>query len=211
MTSTIALDLAGHGGPAEAVAPVATARRRRGWRLSRLTVGTLAGLLAAADMFWIASLQGAVGSIERNATEAVPRWFQGLAVTVPFTVLAVWAALRLTARWVGHRRESARIAVALVMSAVFTACVGTAYATVTAYVDYQWQADHLEQLHGDHEIIGACLGVCWAKQETLHAHLRGVGYASALMVVTNLILGAWVLALRGGRLWQRRTLRTVAA
>jgi hypothetical protein len=209
--STVALDLVGHGAPAEAVAPVATARRPRGWRLSRLTVGGLAGVLLAADMFWVTSLHGAVGAIERLQTEPVERWLRGSLVSLPFYVLAVWAALRITQRLVGRRRELLRLSVALVLTAVLTAIVGSGHAAATAYVDYQWQADHLEQVHQDHELIGACVGLCWAKQETLNAHMKGVGYAAVLMVGTNLILGAWVLALRGGRLWQRRTPRTVVA
>lgn len=203
--STIALDLAGHGdGPVEAVAPVATARRTRGWRLSRLTVAGLAGVLIAADMFWITSLHGAVGAIARLETEPVPRWFRGIAIGLPFYVLAVWISLRLTARFVGRRPELLRLGVALVLTAVLTTLAGSGQAAVAAYVDYQWQADHLEQIHDGHELVGACVGLCWAKQETLNAHVRGITSAAGLMLVTNLILGAWVLALRGGRLWQRR-------
>jgi hypothetical protein len=209
--STVALDLAGHGGSATAVAPVASARRPRGWRLSRLTVGGLAGVLVAADMFWITSLHGAVGAIERLQTEPVERWLRGSLTALPFYVLAVWGALRLTQRLVGRRRESVRLGVALVLTVILTTLVGTGHASVTAYVDYQWQAEHLEQVHQDHELIGACVGLCWAKQETLDAHVKGVSYAAVLMGVTNLILGAWVLALRGGRLWQRRTPRRGAA
>lgn len=209
--SAVALDLAGHGVPAEVVAPVAATRRRRGWRLSRLTVGGLAGVLLAADMFWITSLHGAVGAIGRLQTEPVERWLRGSLISLPFYVLAVWAALRLTQRLVGRRRELVRLSTALILTAILTTIVGTGHAAVTAYVDYQWQADHLEQVHTDHELIGACVGLCWAKQETLNAHMKGISYAAALMVVTNLILGAWVLALRGGRLWQRRTPRPVTA
>ena len=202
---TIAFDLTGHGDAASAAAPARGVRRpRRGWRLSRLTVGGLAVVLLAADLFWITSLQGAVGSIERNATQAVPRWLEALAFTLPFAVAAVWGALRLTARLVGRRHELVRIGVALLLCTVLVTGVATAYGAITAYVDYQWQADHLEQLHDGHDLVGACVGVCWAKQETRAAHVRGLTSAAALMLVTNLILGAWVLALRGGRLWQRR-------
>jgi hypothetical protein len=204
VTSALSLDLAGHGGPAGTVAPVATARRRRGWRLSRLTVAGLTGVLLAADMFWVTSLHGAVGAIERLQTGAAQRWLQGSLVMLPLFGVAVWGALRLTERLVGRRRESIRLGVALLLTSVLTTVAGAGYAAVTAYSDYQWQADHLEQLHDGHEVIGACVGLCWAKQETVNAHLRGVGYAAVLMVVTNLILGAWVLAVRGGRLWQRR-------
>ena len=33
------------------------------------------------------------------------------------------------------------------------------------------------------------------------AHVRAVGYASLVLLIANLVLVVWVLALRGGRLW----------
>jgi hypothetical protein len=50
----------------------------------------------------------------------------------------------------------------------------------------------------------ACTGLCAARQPTLRVHVRAVKYASALLLITNLVLVALVLALRSDRLWRRR-------
>ena len=46
-----------------------------------------------------------------------------------------------------------------------------------------------------------CVGLCSAQHATLLAHVRAVGYASLVLLISNLVLVLWVLALRGGRLW----------
>ena len=204
MTAVISLDLSDRG---RDVSPL---RSRRAWRLSRATVGGLALAMVAADIFWVTSLHGAVGSIQRTETSPLNRWVRDSLIMLPLYVAAVWAALRLTQRWVGRRREIVRLAVALGLAVVFASAAGTAYASATAWWDYQRQADYLEELHAGHTIIGACVGLCASKHDTVQGHLRGIGFSAILMVVSNVILGAWVIALRGGRLWQRRTARATA-
>lgn len=167
--------------------------------------------MLAADIFWVTSLHGAVGSIQRTETSPLNRWVRDSLIMLPLYVAAVWAALRLTQRLVGRRRELVRLGVALALAVVLATAAGTAYAASTAWYDYQRQASYLEDLHAGHTVIGACVGLCASKHDTVQAHLRGIGFSAILMVVSNVILGAWVLALRGGRLWQRRTVRTTTA
>ena len=50
---------------------------------------------------------------------------------------------------------------------------------------------------------GACTGPCAIKQATLKMHVRAVLYTGMRMLITNLVLVAWVMALRSDRLWRR--------
>jgi hypothetical protein len=49
--------------------------------------------------------------------------------------------------------------------------------------------------------LTTCTAACVARNLTVMADVRAVGYASVVLLITNLALVLWVLALRGGRLW----------
>lgn len=46
--------------------------------------------------------------------------------------------------------------------------------------------------------------MCAARHETFVVHVRATLYSSVVVLVTNLMLVVWVLAIRGGRLWAPR-------
>jgi hypothetical protein len=49
-----------------------------------------------------------------------------------------------------------------------------------------------------------CDAICQAKAATWNVHVRAFWLAAGLIAVTNTIVVAWALALRGGTLWARR-------
>ena len=64
-----------------------------------LTVGALAVLMAVVDTFWLTSLQGAIGAIERSQGP-FNHWLRGLVVMVPlFAVVIVWVVSRAGRRY----------------------------------------------------------------------------------------------------------------
>ncbi len=90
-------------------------------------------------------------------------------------------------------------------------------AASSAY-DYHFQTRHLElehQLMGHTQVAAssssftqagteaACTGLCASVRETFNVHVRAVFYSSVVMLITNLVLVLWVLALRSDRLWRR--------
>ena len=73
-------------------------RGRRGvpWR----TVVALAAVLAYADGFWLISLRGAIGAIERTDRQ-FPSWFVESTTVLPVFAFAVLGAMTLALRWFG--------------------------------------------------------------------------------------------------------------
>ena len=49
----------------------------------------------------------------------------------------------------------------------------------------------------------ACTALCESVRNTFNSHVRAVFYFSVVMLITNLVLVLWVLALRSDRLWRR--------
>jgi hypothetical protein len=169
-----------------------------------LTVVALAVLMDAADTFWLTSIQGAVGAIERAQTPFAS-WVRTSALLLPLFLLAVLSALALARRSFRPPLRTTRtvVAAALLVVAAGTV-VGTAELAVSAVYDYKVQSRHLEQVHATHPGAlhehGGCTGLCAAKRATLQVDARAVSYGSAGILATNLLLVAWVIALRGGRL-----------
>ena len=184
-------------------------------RISKATIAVLAVTIAYVDGFWSTSLQGAVGAIE-NVGEPFDRWLRGATAMLPVHALAVTGALMLTRRWVAHRRELMQVLTAVLLTAASTTLVSIGETTVRATIDYRAQVRGIELIHADHDGTPsasdaastdghACGGACTAaKDATLRTHVRGIGLASIVIAITNLVLVVWGLALRGGRLWHAR-------
>lgn len=173
--------------------------RRPSWP----TVAVLAVLLAFVDGFWIVSLQGAVGAIERTQSPFT-RWLRDSTVMAVVMVGAVLLALGLARRWSARRNRSRRVAgvVAALAVVVLATAASVAQAGATSAYDYRLQSRAIGQMHNAHDhVAGLCGAVCLARQATVDAHLRGIGYLTLVLLVTNLVVVAWGLALRGGRLW----------
>lgn len=184
-------------------------------------VAALSVFLAGADMFHVISLQGAVGSIERNQS-AFELWLRITALSLPFFVVAVVLSLRVVRRRVGPSMRTLRtIAPAALLVVLTTGVVGMGAAAANAAVDYRLQAAAAVKTASVHAHTAApaaadgtgrnnarCLGACRAKRQTLAAHAKGLGLLTPVMLGTNLVVVAWGVALAGGSLDPRRR-RTV--
>ena len=77
--------------------------------------------MAYADGFWMISLRGAVGAIERTE-EPFASWLRESTLVLPVFVFAVLGALTLALRWFGPvLRKSSTVLTALLIVAAGTA------------------------------------------------------------------------------------------
>ena len=198
-----------HGSPAHRQTP----RLSVNWA----TVIVCAVVIAYADGYWVTSLRGAVGAIEVNQ-RPFTRWLRDSTLMLPLVLMAVLATLTLTRRWLGRsRREIAQVGTAALLIIVISSAVSIAGVATTSAYDYNIQAANLGQIHSSHvtsvavdpgapkassDVTSGALDA--ARHATLMAHVRAVGDASVVLLITNLVLVAWALALRGGRLWASR-------
>jgi hypothetical protein len=164
------------------------------------TVLPLAAVIAYADGFWMISLRGAVGSIERTQAPFTS-WLRESTLALPLYVLAVLGALTLALRLFGPRPPTAKTlpATAALITAAGTLAAVAQMAASSAY-DYHLQSNQLQLMNS----MGAtCAGAnCLPelKQASLLLQVHAVGAGAVIMLVTNLVLVGWVLALKGGRL-----------
>jgi hypothetical protein len=160
---------------------------------------TFAAVLATADWFWVISLRGAVGAADRTHSPFV-LWLEGSALLTPLYAFAVLAALALAHRWFGPvpRRPRTVIATSLLILATCT-LAGAGVLIVSGAYDLRLQLGML-----DHMIpMGtSCTESCkeLQKDATRTLQLQAFGFGSLILLVTNLVLVGWILALRGGRL-----------
>jgi hypothetical protein len=163
------------------------------------TVLTFAGVLTVADWFWVISLRGAVGAIERTRDPFIS-WVQGSALLLPLFAFAVLGALALAVRRFGTELGRPR---AVVLTGLFiaVACTlaGLAALLVSGAYDYRLQIAQLAHLAP----MGVqCVGSCVEAQRdaTLVLQLKALGAGAGILLVTNLLLVGWMVAVRGGRL-----------
>ena len=164
-----------------------------------LTVLPLAVVLAYADGFWMVTLRGAVGAIERTQ-QPFDGWWRESTVVLPLYVLAVLGTLTLAKRWFGPALRTTRT---VLMTALLVALAGTivgiAELVISSMFDYSLQSAQLAMMDQMH---GICVDSCLpqAEQSTMAALTRAVLYVGAFLLVTNVVLVGWVVAMRGGRL-----------
>jgi hypothetical protein len=172
-----------------------------------LTVLPLALVMAYADGFWMVSLRGATGSIERTS-DPFTTWLRESTLLLPVFVLAVLGALALAMRWFGPvlRRTRTVVATALMVVAAGT-LVGIAAIAASSAYDYHLQSNLLQTV-GSMNHSGGPAGVEVRQQASLGIQVRAVGLGSAILLATNLVLVGWVVAFRGGRLDVSKTLAT---
>ena len=173
-------------------------------------------MLAYADGFWVTSLQGAVGSFQQSQSP-FGRWLRDSTIMLPLFVLAVLAAVLLARRLVGRSRHGlAKVATTAVLIVVISSALAIGEMTVSSAYDYHVQTSPEALQHSHHTTVvaaqpgpsnqtvaGACTGACAIKRATLRTHVRGVLFTSMRLLITNLVLVAWVMALRSDRLWRR--------
>jgi hypothetical protein len=165
-----------------------------------LTVVPLAALLAYADGFWIISLREAVGAIERTG-QPFANWLRESTLALPLFVLAVLGALTLALRWFGPvlRSSKALLATALLVASAGT-LVGIAQIVAGGAYDYHLQSDLLQFMSSTRHIGSPELFVASQEQASLGLQARALAYGSALLLVTNLVLVGWLVAVRRGQL-----------
>jgi hypothetical protein len=194
-------------------------QRLDAWRTRQqvwwITIFAFAIVIAYADGFWVTSLQGAIGAIERNE-DPFHRWMRDSTLMVPLYILAVLTAIRMARRLVGHRRGVIKYATTALMIVVLTSGLAVVEVAASSAYDYHFQTRHLaleHQLMGHTHVAGqsgsftasstgACTGLCASVRDTFNSHVRAVLYSSVVILITNLVLVLWVLALRSNRLWR---------
>jgi len=181
-------------------------------RVPWLTVLILAAVMAYADGFWLTSLQGAVGAVER-AQGPFATWLRNATIMVPVFVLAVLVGLAVARKRFGPSLTRAKPVLGAILIIVGAGSVtGVGEVAVSAAYDYHLQSqqiaymDHLHTLGlggaaaHPHPTGGGCIGTCAAQRSTLVVHARAVGYSTAILTLTNLVVVGWVVAMRGGQL-----------
>ena len=182
-------------GPAARTSRWPTGRAAVPWA----TVLTFAAVLAAADWFWVVSLRGAVGAIERTSDPFVS-WLQGSVMLTPLFAFAVLGALAGAYRWFGPvlRRPRTVIAASLLVVATCTLAGAGALILSGAY-DLRLQLAQLAHMPSmGVQCVDSCLQA--QKDATLALQLKALGAGSVILLVTNLLVVVWMVALRGGRL-----------
>ena len=189
--------------------------RRRRLNVYWITVAFFAVMLAFGDGFWLTSMQGAVGAIERNE-KPFGRWLRDSALMVPLFFLGVLAAVLLARRWFGHRRSRlVKVGAVALLITVIGSAIGIAEVAASSAYDYRLQSRSLASVHQFHQTIadkspgatapttsGRCTGICAEKHLTLMTHVKAVKLATGVLLVSNLVLVLWVLMWRGDRLWR---------
>jgi hypothetical protein len=184
----------------------------RGWLsvVPWLTVLPLAILSAYADGFWVTSLRGAVGSTDRTL-EPFVSWLLESTLTLPVFVLAVLGALTLAARWFGPAFGKTKNVVASVLLIV-AACtlVGIGALVASSAYDYHLQSSRapvrdpmpsmgMESMDSmDEGSMGSIGSTPQPSHGSLALQAEAVGLGSGILLLTNLALVSWVVAIRGG-------------
>lgn len=163
------------------------------------TVVSLAAVLAFADGFWVISFRGAVGAIERTS-EPFATWLRESAVMTPMYALAVLAALALARRRFGPVLRGPRAVISSAwLVALAATVVGAAHLLVSAAVDFRLQSGLIDHMGSMSRTCGeAC--VAQLQSDGFWLQARATGYAAALTLLTNVVVVAWMVAMRGGRL-----------
>jgi hypothetical protein len=144
------------------------------------------------------SLRGAVGAIERTQGPFAS-WLRESTLVLPVFVLAVLGALTLALRWFGPvLRGRTFAATALLVVSVGT-LAGIAEVAANSAYDYRLQSATLQMMDSMRNTSGGGL-VAQQQQASLGLQVHAVAYGAAIILVTNLVLVALVVAFKGGRL-----------
>jgi hypothetical protein len=140
-----------------------------------------------------------VGAIERTRDPFVS-WVQGSVILTPLFAFAVLAALALAYRWFGPvlRRPRRVVATSLLVVAACTLAGAGALVLSGAY-DLRLQLSQLDRM----STMGViCVDTCLTAQRdaTLVLQLKALGAGTVLLLLTNLLLVGWMVAIGGGRL-----------
>jgi hypothetical protein len=194
------------------------------WTVPWPTVALLAVLMAGATGFLVEALRGATGAISLTQ-HPFHNWLRDSALLAPMFAGGVFGALALARRRFGPALHAVRpvLGASALIVGVGT-LIGIAALTADAAYNYHLQSDQLGLAHSLHSTAlsgetsgdlaghdhgstgGTCSGNCLAQRQTLQIHIKGVERTSGLLLVSNLVIVGWVVALRGGRLDVARAL-----
>ena len=161
------------------------------------TVAVLGLLLSAGDTFWAIALRGAVGAVGR-AGEPFSLWVSQTVTLAPAFAAAALAALTLALyRQRCAPRSGRHVIGAGLLVVATTTSLGLAAVVAGAVQDYRVQTG---QLLEQHAMQAGAVPLVAAQQATLELQVRASTYAAGILLLTNLVLVAWVAAARGGRL-----------
>jgi hypothetical protein len=177
-----------------AAPPVLGARPGLPWS----TVLPLAVVLSYADGFWMTSFRAATGAIERTQ-EPFTTWVRESTLALPVFVFAVLGSLALALRLFGRRGTPPKVLPAALMVVAGATLAGIGELAVSSAYDYHLQSAGMALMDSMRNTAIAS-PLAQQQQASLGLQLRSVGYASVVLLVTNLILVGWVVAARGGRL-----------
>jgi hypothetical protein len=156
-----------------------------------LTVLPLAALLAYVDGYWMMSLRGVVGAVRRNEHPFSSWWRESTAV-LPMFVLAVLVAFILARRWFGPLARTAReVTVTAALTFGLASIVGLANIAVNAAYDYHLEVNDLQMMRS--------MGTT-AEHAEPGVQVHAVLFVSRWVLLTNLALVGWLVAMRGGRI-----------
>ena len=176
--------------------PVATERRLS---VPWLTVLAFAAVMAYADGFWMVALRSAVGSIQR-AQEPFTTWLRESTLVLPVFVFAVLGVLTLAMRRFGPELRTTRSVLLTALSIVAAGTfVGVVQLVISSMYDYRLQSDELIVMGSMH---GSCNAACLdqLQQAQISTLIRAGLIVAGLVLISNLVLVGWLLAMRGGRL-----------
>jgi hypothetical protein len=179
-----------------------------------MTVVPLAVVLAFADGFCVISLWGAVGSIERNQSPFVS-WLVESTLALPFFFLAVFGALTLAAHRFGPAGHKSKAMVATVLLIVAAGTlVGIGALAISSGYDYHLQSSQtpvtdpmpstgMESMPSIGDSSDGSMGSIGSTPQpnlgSLAVQARAGGLGSGILLLTNLALVSWVVAIRGDR------------
>lgn len=158
----------------------------------------LAVVLSFANGFWIISLRGAAGAIERTSEPFSAWWHESLLV-VPVYVVVVLVACAVAVRWFGPRLVGARRTVAVIgLVALAGNLAGILLLAASSAIDYRLQIEALVHMTASHGCDAACVDA--RTSATLDLQLKALALGAGLLAVTDVVLVTLVVAFRGGRL-----------
>ena len=176
--------------------PVATEQRLS---VPWLTVLPFAAVMAYASGFWMVALRSAVGSIQR-AQEPFTTWLRESTLVLPVFIFAVLGVLNLALRRFGPELRTTRSVLLTALSIVVAGTfVGVVQLVVSSMYDFRLQSDELIVMGSMH---GSCNASCLdqLQQAQISTLIRAGLIVAGLVLISNLVLVGWLLAMRGGRL-----------
>jgi hypothetical protein len=161
-------------------------------------VVTFAIAITCADWFWVMSLRMAAGDIQRTQAP-FSDWLRESVLVLPMFVLAVLGAFTLALRRFGPRVSTARnVLTTSVLIVSTTTAVGIVGLLGSSVYDYYLQSKELLMMDSMRRM---CVGNCDnLRDATFSLQVHSVGYGSLMLLVTNIIVVGWIVAMKAGRL-----------